>query len=43
MDILRKIDAKFRSRLVYKLTECAYAPDYDIYLEKMGSLLTKGG
>ena len=43
MDKIRKLDPNFRSRLVYMFTECAYAPDYDLYVAKMGLLLKEGG
>ena len=42
LDKLRKVDSNLRSRLVFKMTECAYAPDYNAFCDKWESLVTEG-
>ena len=43
MDKLKGVHSKFRSRLVYMFTECAYAPNVEIYHEKLEALTCEGG
>ena len=43
MDKLRKVDLKFRNRFIFLMTESAYAPDYESYMEKWECLVKEKG
>ena len=43
MDKLRGVHPSIRNRLVYKMTQCAYAPDVEKYESWMEKLVNEGG